>query len=207
MKCSILNQQSLAIYVYIFKHVLGSKQKSDIKYIISVFFWWGGEGNLFFNTFSVTRPYNVDDRVTNEWWWWIDTVKHLCLKQDSNPQCQRPRDKGLCLRTVRPLGPAILFIESVKLCEVVEVFLAPIVVSIPLHFLSQSILNVCRVGKCFMKEDIWRKSNCFFYPVCGHLLWILYIFLLNHTYLRFWFERNDLISIFSVLTSIAIAVI
>jgi hypothetical protein len=28
-----------------------------------------GGGSLFYDAFSVTRLYSVDDRVINEWWW------------------------------------------------------------------------------------------------------------------------------------------
>jgi hypothetical protein len=57
--------------------------------------------NLFHNTFSVrTKLYSINDRVTSEWWW-TDKDKHLCLKQDSNPQSQCPRDQS---RHLRPRG-------------------------------------------------------------------------------------------------------
>jgi hypothetical protein len=39
--------------------------------------------SLFYDAFSVTRLYSVDDRVTSE-----------CLKRDSNPRSQRPSDQG-----------------------------------------------------------------------------------------------------------------
>jgi hypothetical protein len=56
-------------------------------------------GSLFYNDFSVTRLYSVDDGVTSEWWWRrIDDDKHSCLKQDSKPWSQHPSDQGLWLR-------------------------------------------------------------------------------------------------------------
>jgi hypothetical protein len=55
-------------------------------------------GSLFYDAFSVTRLYSVDDRVESESWWWIDEVNHPYLKRDSNPWSQRSRDQGLDLR-------------------------------------------------------------------------------------------------------------
>jgi hypothetical protein len=50
---------------------------------------------IFYDAFSVPRLYSVDDTVTAEWWWWIDEDKQPCLKRDSNPLSQSPRDQGL----------------------------------------------------------------------------------------------------------------
>jgi hypothetical protein len=60
--------------------------------VVDVFF-----DSLFYDAFSVTRPYSVDDTVTSEWWW-IDEDKHPCLKQDTNPRSQRSSHCGLRLR-------------------------------------------------------------------------------------------------------------
>jgi hypothetical protein len=55
-------------------------------------------GSLFYNAFSVTRLYSVNDTATSEWWWWIAEHKHPCLKQDLNPWSQHPSNQGLSLR-------------------------------------------------------------------------------------------------------------
>jgi hypothetical protein len=60
------------------------------------FFWFGGD--LFYDTFSVTTLYSVDDGVTNEWWR-INKDKHPCFKGNMNPRSQGPSDQGL-----RPRG-------------------------------------------------------------------------------------------------------
>jgi hypothetical protein len=52
--------------------------------------------SLFYNDFSVIRLYDVDDRVTREWWW-TDENWHPSLKRNSNPRSQRPSDQGLRL--------------------------------------------------------------------------------------------------------------
>jgi hypothetical protein len=54
-------------------------------------------GSLFYDAFSVTRLYSVDDRVTSEWWW-VDEDKHPCLMRDSNPQSQHSSYQVLCPR-------------------------------------------------------------------------------------------------------------
>jgi hypothetical protein len=36
-------------------------------------------GSLFYDAFSVTRPYSVDGRVTSQWWQRIDEDRHPCL--------------------------------------------------------------------------------------------------------------------------------
>jgi hypothetical protein len=53
-------------------------------------------GSLFYEAFSVPRPYSVDVMVTSEWWW-IDEDKHPCLKLNSNPRSHRPSNKSLLL--------------------------------------------------------------------------------------------------------------
>jgi hypothetical protein len=54
-------------------------------------------GSLFHDTFSVTRLYSINDRVTSQWRW-THKDKHPCLKWDSNPRSQCPSDQGLHLR-------------------------------------------------------------------------------------------------------------
>jgi hypothetical protein len=62
------------LYDYVLCHILSS---SDLTYeymewnkYVRIFC------SLFDDTFSVTRLHSVDDRVTSEWWWWIDEDIH-----------------------------------------------------------------------------------------------------------------------------------
>jgi hypothetical protein len=61
-------------------------------------------GTSFYDAFSVARLYNVDNRVTSEWWW-IDEEEHPYLEQDSNPRSQESKRSMPISQTALPLGP------------------------------------------------------------------------------------------------------
>jgi hypothetical protein len=70
------------------------------------FLFSSGTGSLFYDAFSVTRLYSVDDTVTSEGWRWIDKDKHPVGFQPTVSASKRSRPMP---QTMWPLGPTPFF--------------------------------------------------------------------------------------------------
>jgi hypothetical protein len=75
----------------------GVTRHKSITYFSLHLFFLGCLFSLYCDSFSVYRLYSVGDRVTSEWWRWIDGDIHPCIKRHSNPRSQLPSDQGLLL--------------------------------------------------------------------------------------------------------------